>query len=124
MKKYLLTCLVAVLSVSTLSSFSGLPEKNQPAVVSVMHFAVPDAPVFSYANYNRKGRTLVGVGLVPGATGYNWYLNGKFLYTTTNNYTSVGINCGSYGAIGVEAVNASGVSALTVKGVVGCSQED
>lgn len=116
--------MVAVLSIGTLSSFSGGIKETPATASSTVYFAVPDAPVFSYANYNGKGRTLVGVGLVPGATGYNWYLNGKFLYTTTNNYTSVGINCGSYGAIGVEAVNASGVSALTIKGVIGCSQED
>lgn len=124
MRKYLLSGIVAVLLISTLSSFSHVPAKIQNSTTSALYFGVPDAPVFSYANYNGKGRTLVGVGLVPGATGYNWYLNGKFLYTTTNNYTSVGINCGSYGAIGVEAVNASGVSALTIKGVIGCSQED
>lgn len=120
MKKYLFICLIAMVAVSTLSSFRGKSREIQNAMVSVSYFEVPGTPSLTILGYNGKGVTLVSASGDSNTTSYNWYLNGVFLYTTTINRTGIQINCGSYGLIGVEAVNASGVSPRKTQGVVGC----
>ena len=120
MKKYLFICLVAIVAVSTLSSFGGKSKETQSAIALVSYFDVPATPSLTILGYNGKGVTLVSASGNSNTTSYNWYLNGVFLYTTTINRTGIKINCGSYGLIGVEAVNAYGVSPRKTQGVVGC----
>ncbi|MGY0037831.1 hypothetical protein [Pedobacter sp. NJ-S-72] len=77
MKKYLFICLVAIVAVSTLSSFGGKSKETQNATALASYFDVPATPSLTILGYNGKGVTLVSASGNSNTTSYNnWYLTG------------------------------------------------